>query len=91
MILKGAGENLGGGCRGAVDQNDDRVLVAAASVPGVVGLLGRRAPVVRNDELAALQEVIGNLNAGLQKSARVVPKIEDQALNPAFTQPAQRP
>ena len=54
-----------------------------------VRLFGRRASVMRHDQLALLQEVIGHGDAFVQQSAGIVAQVEHQALNIVFAQAPQ--
>src|SRR5579872_6368406 len=45
-----------------------------------VTLLSRSAPMMRNDQLALLEKLVGNSNTFTQQPARISAQIEDQSL-----------
>ena len=80
MILNGAGDDFRRRSRAAIDQHDQRIVLAAVAVGGDIALFRRGAAVVRNDQLALLQELVGHADAFAEQAAGILPQIEDQAL-----------
>ena len=80
VVLQGAGDDLGGRGRAAVDQHDD--LLAVGLVAGM-GLRALRLLVVAalgQHDGAALEEVVGDGDRLIEQAARVVAQVDDVAL-----------
>src|SRR5579872_213477 len=80
VILNRSGDDLSRRRSQPVDQNYDRIILAAIAVLRNVTLFCRGAPVMGDDELSLLQELVGNAHALAQQSTRIAPKIENQSL-----------
>src|SRR5262245_50826482 len=80
MILQRTCHNFGGRGRAAVDQHDDRLVldeVAGARIEAL-GFLSITA--ARRDDLALLQERIGDRDRLIEQSARIIAQVDDEAL-----------
>ena len=76
VIMQGAGHDLRGGCRTAVDQNDERLALGeiAAVRREALGFLGPAAP--GRDHLAARQERARDRDGLIEQSAGIVAEVE---------------
>ena len=84
---KRAGDDLGSRGRAAVDQHDHRLAVdqIAGTRAEALHLLGM--PAAGGDDLAALQEGVGDEDRLVEQAAGIAAEIEDEALQLVFRQP----
>src|SRR5207248_1361100 len=81
MILQRAGDDLRRRSRTAIDQNDQRLALGHVARPRIEALrLFRIAAPGRND-LALLQERVGNRNRLIEQATGIVTQIDDIALD----------
>jgi hypothetical protein len=91
VILDGAGDDLRRARAVAVHQHHERQVLVLAVLLGKVPILGVvDAPVRVDDQLAALEEAIGDADRLIQRAAGVVAEIEHQTLHPFRRQVLQR-
>ena len=83
MVLNRARDDLRCGSRSAVHQHHQRIILASIAVTGFVNLLCGSAPVMRNDDLSLLQELVGHAHAFAQQSAGILAQVEDEPVNVA--------
>ena len=76
MILQGAGNDLGGRGRAAIDQHDDRLAVDEVAAACVVALDVVGPAAAGGDDLAAIQERVANRDRLIEQAARIVAQIE---------------
>ena len=81
VILQGAGDDFRGRGRAAIDQHDHRLAVGEVAGVGVValGLVGVAA--AGRDDLAALEEGVGDGDRLVEEAARIVAQVDDVALD----------
>src|SRR5208282_4437310 len=80
MVLQGAGDNLGRRGGSMVDEDNDRVFGARLAVGRTVDLLGISASALRNDDLAAMEELVADRDRLRQQTAGISAQVENQAL-----------
>src|SRR5712691_3240699 len=80
MILQRAGHDLGGGSRAAVDENDERLVLAEVARARVEALRLLRIAAAGRDNLALLEERIGDRDRLIKQPAGIVAQIDDKAL-----------
>ena len=82
IVFQGASYDLGRRSRAGVDQHDNRLAV------GEIAGLGEKVPVRRSFasadryDLARVKKSVGDRDALIGQSARIVTQIEDEALQP---------
>ena len=78
MILQRAGDDFRRRSRTAVDQDDDRLALGQVTRPGVetLRLLGSAA--AGRDNLAPVQEGIGDRNRLIEQTARIVAQVDNE-------------
>ena len=85
VVLQGSGDDLGGGCGVAIDEDDDGVLVGALlTVGGAVDLVREGAAVLGDDDLALLEELVGHVDGFVEEPAGVAAEVDDEALEVAL-------
>src|SRR5581483_11978961 len=89
MILQRAGHNLGRRSRVAVDQYDNRVALAKLAPAGQVRLFGVGPTFVGNDHLPSIEPASCHRDTLLEQAARVLAKVENQALDVLLSQRLQ--
>src|ERR1700704_4022757 len=80
LVLQGAGHDLGGRSRAAVDQDDQRLALGEVAGARVEALGLLRVAAAGRYDLAALQEGVGDRDRLIQQPARIVAQIDDIAL-----------
>ena len=78
VVLNRSGNNLRRRSGEPVHQNHQRIILPAVAMLRHVTLLGGSAPMMRDDELTFLQELVGYANAFAQQSAGISPQIQNQ-------------
>ena len=90
MVLQSAGNDLRGTRRIPIDQDDEGILASVVAAPRHVLLLRRASPVVVDDQLISFKKVVGDVHRLIQQPARIVPHVENQALEGVFVQFLER-
>ena len=80
VVLEGTGDDLGSRGRTAVDQNDHRLALGEVAGAGVVALRLVGVAAAGRDDLAVLEEGVGDRDRLIEQTAGVVAQIEDEAL-----------
>ena len=80
MVLQGAGHDLRGRGGAAIDQDDDRLALGQVAALGVVALRLVRVAAARGDDLAAIEECVGDRDRLVEQAAGIVAQVEDVAL-----------
>src|SRR5882762_9191261 len=80
MVLYGAGNNFCGRCGVAVDQDDERDIVALVAAHGVIAAFGGGAAMVRDDQLILVEEHIADGYCFVEQAAGVAAHVENQAI-----------
>src|ERR1700733_7147091 len=80
VVLNRSRDDLRCGRGQAVNQHDQRIVLAPVAVLRYVTLLCRSAAVMRNDELVFLQELVGHTHAFAQQAAGIAAQIKNQTL-----------
>ena len=83
VILQSAGDDLSGRGGVAVDEDDDGELRALFAVGGAVDLVREGAAALRDDDLALLEELVGDVDGFVEQTAGVAAEVEDQAVEVA--------
>src|SRR6185437_15909755 len=78
MVLNRSAYYLGCRSRSTIYQHDQRIFLTAVAVGGAIDLLRRVSPVMRDDHLTLVQELVGHVYAFIQQAARVLAEVEDQ-------------
>src|SRR5882762_10311662 len=80
MVLYGAGNNFCGGGGVAIDQDDERNIVALIAAHGVVATLSGSASMVRDDQLILVEEHVADGHCFIEQAAGVAAHVENQAI-----------
>src|SRR5438552_3914103 len=80
VILQRAGDDFGGRGRAAIDQHDDRLALGKVARMGGAALGFLSVAAAGRNDLAALQEGVGDGDRFLQQAAGIVSEIDDVAL-----------
>src|SRR5262249_24903761 len=80
VVLQGAGDDFRGGSRAAVDQHDDRLAFGHVARAGVESLRLLSQAAARRDDLAALEEGVGDRDRLIEHPARIVAQVDHVAL-----------
>ena len=83
MVLQGAGDDLRGRGRAAIDQHDDGEGFAAVAVGGRVDLVGECPAALRDDSLPLGEQVVADFNGLTEQAAGVAAQVKDQPLEVA--------
>src|SRR3546814_4127775 len=79
MVLGRAGDDLGGRGAAGVDQHDDRKAVRGVARPGIIAFDVALLAAALGDDLAMLQEGVGQADRLVEQAAGVGAKVEDVA------------
>ena len=80
-ILHGAGDDFGGRGGAFVDENDEVALAEVSATVGVVVLARGAAAFLVDNELAALEELVGEGAGDVEEAAGVATEVEDEGLH----------
>src|SRR5205807_869214 len=84
MVLNRSRYNLGRRSCSAVHQHNQRIISPAIPVRCHVPALRGRPPMMRNNQLSFVQELVGNSNALVEQAARILTQVENQAFQIAL-------
>src|SRR5205823_5906558 len=77
-VLEGAGDDLGGAGAAPVDQENQRDLRRGAARAGAEGAPAAVAVLLEQD-VAAIEELAGDVDRGADEAAGIAPQVQDQA------------
>ena len=80
VILKGAGDDLGGRGRAAIDQHDHRLAGQRSPASASWRWVSLGIAAARRHDLAAIEEGVGNRDRLIEQAARIVAQVDDVAL-----------
>ena len=80
MVLQRAGDDLGGGGGAAVDHHDDGLAAREVALAGVVALRVLGVAAAGRDDLALVEEGVGDGDRLVEQAARIVAKVDHEAL-----------
>src|SRR5579862_6919480 len=80
MILQCTADNFRRRCGAVIHKNNNGVGLAAVAVHGMVGLLGKGASALRNNDLTFLKEFIGGGNRLGEQAARIPTQVKNEPL-----------
>ena len=79
MILQRTGDDFRSGSGAGIGQDDDRQPVSQVARPRIIALDIVLGAAALRDDLAAIEEVVGDIDRLVEEAARVGPKIDDIA------------
>ena len=82
VVLQRAGDDFRSRSRSAIDQDDDRLAAGEVAGLGVVALRLVGMAAAGRDDLAALEERVGDRDRLIEQAAGIVAQVEDVALAP---------
>src|SRR3984893_10582627 len=80
MILNGASNDFRGRSRSPIDQNHQRIFLAAVAMRSHIALLWRGAALVGNDQLPLAQKLVRHTHTFIEQATGILSQIEDQSL-----------
>src|SRR6185312_14039443 len=84
MVLNRSAYDLGCRSRSTIYQHDQRIFLTAVAVGGAIDLLRRVSPVMRDDHLTLVQELVGHVHAFIQQAARILAQVKNQPFQSAL-------